>query len=796
MAETTQTSQKTEVDDALLSVKGRYRSLILSIVLFLSLIGALLVFTFYTSSILQQNTALINSANKVAYATQSVIKDLFDMQNSYGEDVSSPHVRTVLARLKTNSSEINEMLNVLENGGSFTDSEGNQITVPQVTDSNIVPVLSETKKQWLELKPKVDDYLKVASNIQVDSSTALAVAGEQAKTSSLAMSNSLFTLTQEVFESAERQAATIRLVQLIGVVAILAYFAVFIFFFVKRLRETDNQVEEARRETQEIMENVTTGLFLLDQDLKIGHQFSKALTGIVGTERLAGENLTNVLRGRVSDQDLTTTKQFIEQLYNPRVKEKLVEDLNPLKKVLVHDANSSIGSSRYLDFKFSRVYENKDIARILVNVSDVSEAVRLEQRLEKERQQTDMQIEMLTTVLNVEPSMIQSFIVNTKQYIEKMNNILKNPGSTQSELEGKITAIYREMHSLKGESSALKLQSFTALASDAENTLNELRQQPRLTGNDFLPLTVQLDGLLNLSNMIESLGQRIGTTFLTTDYSPLQNLKGDDDEEAFSRSHLEMMEQTEESKTATNAPVDENAIAKDVGTTVVEPAVETVESVAEPVTAPVERADIAPAVATVAPVVAQSIEKVGVDQAVQLQRYTQFVHDVAERQRKRVELDSSGFHADALPSHLESAVREITMQLLKNAIVHGLEKNIVRIAEGKPAKGTVILVQEQIGQQLSLIVADDGQGINYDKIRTKLVELEKYDAEEVVNLSEEKLISHLFDSGFSTKDDVDEDAGRGVGMDIIKARVDELNGEISVHSEQGKYTRFEITIPV
>ncbi len=160
--------------------------------------------------------------------------------------------------------------------------------------------------------------------------------------------------------------------------------------------------------------------------------YSKALTTIIGTPSLAGENFTNVLRGRISDTDLNTTQQFIEQLYNPRVKEKLVDALNPLHKVMLHNASNEKGAnSRFLDFKFPRVYEDKSIARILVNINDVSDAVYLEQRLEKERSQNDMQIEMLTTILNVEPTTINEFISNTKLYIEKMNSILKNTGSSQ-----------------------------------------------------------------------------------------------------------------------------------------------------------------------------------------------------------------------------------------------------------------------------------------------------------------------------------------------------------------------------
>ncbi|MDN5733298.1 MAG: Hpt domain-containing protein, partial [Psychrobacter sp.] len=465
----------------------RYQGLIISIALFLSLIGALLAFTFYTSSLLERNTALIDQTNQVANSAQSVIKDLFDLDNSYGEDTSSPHIQRVLSRLEENTSLITNSLSAIEQGGKITDSTGESYNLPKVDDSAQANIAA-AKEQWQALEPKIQTYLKDADNIMVPSADDLTRAVEQAKTSSLLINDSLDNLTRDVFSNAERQATTIRLIQVLGVAAIFAYFLIFVFFFVRRLRETDAEAAAARRETQEIMETVNTGLFLLDKDLKIGQQHSRALNGIIGADNLAGENFTSVLRGRISDKDLNTTKQFIEQLYNPRVKEKLVDSLNPLHKVMLHNAGENKGAdSRFLDFKFSRVYDKKDIARILVNVNDVSDAVYLEQRLEKERSQNDMQIEMLTTILNVNPKIINEFIANTDAHINKMNNILKNPGSSQYELENKLKAIYREMHSLKGEASALKLHSFTKIASDAEDKLHALQNQGQLSGNDFLP---------------------------------------------------------------------------------------------------------------------------------------------------------------------------------------------------------------------------------------------------------------------------------------------------------------------
>jgi hypothetical protein len=239
----------------------------------------------------------------------------------------------------------------MREGSKYTDAAGTVYNIPSIKTAGELAALEEAREEWNTLKPLIVNYLETAGDIRIDSSDELALAYEQAKTSSLLINDSLDNLTRDVFSNAERQANTIRLIQALGVVAIFAYFLIFVFFFVRRLRETDAEAFAARRETQEIMETVNTGLFLLDKDLNIGQQHSRALNSIVGSDRLAGENFTNVLRGRISDKDLKTTQQFIEQLYNPRVKEKLVDSLNPLHKVMLHNSSDDKGlNNRFLDF--------------------------------------------------------------------------------------------------------------------------------------------------------------------------------------------------------------------------------------------------------------------------------------------------------------------------------------------------------------------------------------------------------------------------------------------------------------
>lgn len=723
--------------------KSRYTAIIVSVVIFLLLTSGVLVTSIYNSlkiRDLRAGTALsTNLRSDIPRLTQEIylLNTMRDQKQLPAElDIQTDRINAL-------TESIDKEVNTLVEGGKVRIRDDEDVYTPS-NQADQVEFAQNTKKLWTPYKIAALRF--VNGDTTLDSSALENEFGD----SSQGIYDNATGLTNSLSAENGNRASFLRNLQIFGISFAIIYFIIFVLYFVRRLKASDEELVSARRETQEIMQTVSTGLFLLDKDLNIGQQYSTALTKIIGTTKLAGENFASVLRGRISDKDLNTTRQFIEQLYNPRVKERLVDSLNPLHKVMMHDVSGDVGAdSRYLDFKFSRVYEDKDIARILVNVSDVSDAVYLEQRLEKESAQNDMQIEMLTTILNVNPSIMNDFIINIKSRIEKMNNVLKNPGSSQYELESKLNAIYREMHSLKGEASALKLHSFTTIASDAEDKLNALQNQGKLVGNDFLPLTVHLDELLSLSNTIETLGRRINQgASVAVDATPNVSVtpSGSDNSNEWDN-----FESSNDANQSANASQVTNQASTAVNDT---------------------------------------------DSEAYLQPYYQdFAAQIAERQGKQVKLNLSSLANVKIPEHLKQAVKDISIQLLRNAVVHGIEDVETRKAAGKPAAGVIDLQMKNDGNNLIMTLQDDGQGINFENIREKLVAMGRFDAKSASELNRNELLKHLFTSGFSTRDAADEDGGRGVGLDIIKAQVKEYDGKLNVNSEFGKMTRFVITLP-
>jgi two-component system chemotaxis sensor kinase CheA len=136
------------------------------------------------------------------------------------------------------------------------------------------------------------------------------------------------------------------------------------------------------------------------------------------------------------------------------------------------------------------------------------------------------------------------------------------------------------------------------------------------------------------------------------------------------------------------------------------------------------------------------------------------------------------------------------VHLVRNAVDHGIEMPDAREAAGKERKGTVILAAEQEGDHILLSIEDDGAGMDPDVLRRKAVEKGLMDNEAAARLDDKEAFNLIFAPGFSTKAEISDISGRGVGMDVVKTRITQLNGSIDIDSAKGEGTRLVIKVPL
>ena len=171
------------------------------------------------------------------------------------------------------------------------------------------------------------------------------------------------------------------------------------------------------------------------------------------------------------------------------------------------------------------------------------------------------------------------------------------------------------------------------------------------------------------------------------------------------------------------------------------------------------------------------------------------VRSVATQQHKEVEFQIHGSETEIDKVVLEELADPL-MHLLRNAVDHGLEDAATRQAAGKPERATIRVQAFQQGTQVMIRVTDDGRGLNYAAIRETAVRQGLITAVEAANRSEEELSTLIFLPGFSTAKEISEISGRGVGMDIVRDKVQKLKGTIHVDSQAGQGTTFTIRLPM
>jgi two-component system chemotaxis sensor kinase CheA len=176
-------------------------------------------------------------------------------------------------------------------------------------------------------------------------------------------------------------------------------------------------------------------------------------------------------------------------------------------------------------------------------------------------------------------------------------------------------------------------------------------------------------------------------------------------------------------------------------------------------------------------------------------RFPRIVRDIARLRNKDIVLEVSGQNTDLDKSILD-ALGEPLAHLVRNAADHGIESPADRLAAGKLARGTIHLNAYHEGDQVVIEVSDDGMGLDREKIVRRAVERGIFTAEEALRLSESEALQLIFKPGFSTKDEITEISGRGVGLDVVKSVLESMKGFVEVMSEPGRGTTFKLLVPL
>jgi len=376
---------------------------------------------------------------------------------------------------------------------------------------------------------------------------------------------------------------------------------------------------------------------------------------------------------------------------------------------------------------------------VLVAVADVTARVALAAQLKGAQESAQGQMDAFLSILHVDPNQLSSFLDDSDVAFKMINATLRDPARDSATFRRKIDALFRQIHSIKGEASAIGLGSMEARAHGLENDLAALRERTDLTGDDFLPLLTKFDDLVSHSQSVRDMVTKLASF-----------------RESFGKH--------------TPAPAAARASASTGDSTTRTPKL-TEDAVAAEAT------------------LQRSAREGFVASAQQL------ADRIANDHGKKVVVTCRGH--DQVPETYRRPVKDVLIQLIRNAVVHGIESPAERQAQGKSPEGHIRINFEMTegGRAFRMQCEDDGRGLTPDKLRKTAVAKGIISQTDASALSDQEAMMLVFRSGFSTAGSVTKDAGRGVGMDVIAEIAARLGGRISLNSEIGRNMRLSLSFP-
>ena len=738
---------------------GRYKGIVFAIAGFLLFTAIILAINHGKAGQFANNVVGV----KFLAQQQAQPRALFDSGVELAERLKNGEpIGDAMEALRKTATDFDHGLSGLSTGGMVSDSQGNVTVLSSLTTDAAKASIASSAKIWATYKAKLEPVLRFSGS-PYPAEAAAPAPGQAASNGAplnvrgRGLQNALTELNQygasahaqlarvsgdlaaQVEKDSADQAGILRGIQIFGIVVALVMLSAIFLFFAKNLRKEEVIANRARKETGDILRTVGEGLFLLDKELKLGSERSMALNTIFRRDDFTDLTFDELLKSIVPEKTLNTARDYVALLWGERVNEKLVKTINPLNEVEVHFDNPAGGfDTHFLEFDFNRVKSDGSLSHLLVTVNDVTKRVMLSRELQDSQEKAQAQLDLLLRILHVEPDSLTGFLTDADVSLKMVNSILKEPAREESAFRAKIDGIYRQVHAVKGEASALGLKTVEQRAHAFEESLNDLKGRPNLSGSDFLPLVVKLDDLFNhLAQVREML------------------------------SRLVDLHQAIATRRKTDGASSENMEASKVDAWLS------------------NKADPA----------AQLNALTGGGDSSGLDRTLEdLAKRVAAAQAKQVALKCTGL--ERVPEAYRRAVKDITIQLVRNAVVHGIESPDERADAQKSEVGTLAVeFAPHEGDGYELIVQDDGRGLQLDRIKEVAVARGLITPAQAALLDPRQTMALIFRPGFSTAESVTSDAGRGAGMDLVRVLVAELGGRVGLASAGGRFSKFKIWLP-
>ena len=524
---------------------------------------------------------------------------------------------------------------------------------------------------------------------------------------------------------------------------------------IQSLRESVQEAGAAKRSVTSMLEAFPLGLVTVDRTgiVRPGHaRRTASAVGLREGDQLAGIHLVELLG---FDDGMRRDMGLWLEIVHDRHGQIPFRDL--LGLCPVSEKENRRGNLLKLDW-VPLLDESSRLDGLLLMIEDITEKRRIEMEMRKLSKLHEESVELVTQIVNLEPDEVQDFVFDSSGLLDQAREIVQGAHRDRQFIEG----LYRTVHTLKGNSGQFQFKGLQQMAMEIENNIARLRDDDLLeesesaAGVEVSKISKGLEEAEAYIRRLEDLRSKLGrqtesvqekaTRSLPTVMVPIDQID-------LLSNTLWGLRETGRSHNWSSVVV--NAVGQSAA-----------------MAARMREIDLGRLV----PTLEQVVEKVGA------------------RLGKRVRF--SLVQSLCLDVDVARELHRCLVHLLNNALDHGLEGPDERLAAGKLETGLITLEAHREAGDVVVVFADDGRGIDYSGLRRTLVARGLVEESEAGSLSDGQVSSFLFQSGFSTRGEVTELSGRGVGLDMVRVTLEELDGSVGIEAVPGRGTKFLLRIPV
>lgn len=721
------------------SIARKYSKIILAILIFIFLDLGVLVLNFYVSYQIQGDAVGVNLSGRQRMLTQRTIKALYQIQTfqQAGLPIDEPAKELALSFKLFDST-----LLAFAEGGSVMGGDNKLVTLKPVESERARKALDDANALWTDYRVKLQAVIAAPTPIPDDVLAAALEAANQKNVKLLVLMNDLTTDLERV---ASGKAAMLRTIQTVAIIFVLLNFIYIIFDVIRELKRLDAETERYAANLQEANDQLAR----TSQELASAKQESDTIFAAVRQGLFLLKPDFTI--GTQNSQELSAIFGLQDLAGRPL--------LDILKPFITHKLYQT--TSDFLALLFDVSKRKKDLkkfnplSRIEANFSQPNGGF--------QTRYLEFSFEQIPGPKGIDRVLV-SVVDNTGQ-VRLMNQLKATEERTKREFNLLFNVLHVEPAQLKG---------FIEEAGESVLEINQTLKQTELHPNEISVKRPILDRIFRLVHILKSNAATLGLTVFEETAHEME-------EKLDALRHKDTLA-GEDFLPALLALSDLQALLDEVRALIKK--ISRLDRTFQ--TSPMAASPPPPATA---PAVSTELDFIPA--------VNQLHQELKARTQKMAEINwTIDPKLQISPARLP-LLRDVLLQLVRNSYVHGLESPEIRLARGKPAQGYISIDLQGTANpsgRIHLHYKDDGQGLAVEKIRQKAIAQKLLAPERQVNVDE--ICSFIFSPGFSTADQVTPDAGRGVGLDVVRQLViDDLGGDIRLESLPERYCEFKISLP-